>query len=123
MEKTLKQDDALMKSLNLVTINRLICYTDKGMLTLQIRKGDNQYHLCLDSVPVDKQLNKELMELLFPVKPLEVPQVKKEPQITWNGEPIASNSKNAKQLKALDAHRLPKKIGRPVGAKSGKRTE
>lgn len=66
-----------MKTLNLLTINRLICYTDKGMLTLQIRKGDNKYHLCLDSVPVDKELNKTLMDLLFPAPKMEISQVNK----------------------------------------------
>jgi len=78
LNKTLKQDDAIFKALDLKTINRLICTTDKGVLSLQIRKGETNYHLCLDSVPLEKELNRELMVLLFPApKPLEVPQVNK----------------------------------------------
>jgi hypothetical protein len=73
---TIKTDDQIFKALNLLTIDRVICYTDKGLLTLKIRKGDNKYHLCLDSVPLDPILNKELMELLFPIKN-EIPQVDK----------------------------------------------
>lgn len=80
--KTLQQDDAIIKALDLKTINRLICTTDKGTLTLQIRKGEFNYHLCLDSVPLDKETNKKLMSILFPVKVLEVPQVNKEPNKT-----------------------------------------
>lgn len=75
MEKILKQDDLIFKYLNLNTIDRVICNTDKGVLTLKIRKGDSTYHLCLDSVPLDVLQNKEIMDLLFPVK--EIPQVNK----------------------------------------------
>jgi hypothetical protein len=79
MNKTLKQDDALMKSLELKTINRIICITDKGTLSLQIRKGDSKYHLVLDSVPLDKEKNEEIMDLLFKV---EMPMVNKEVTVT-----------------------------------------
>lgn len=79
MDKIIKQDDNVMKILNVSTIQRIICETDKGTLKLQIRKGDKSYHLILDSVPLDNEKNKELMELLFPVKEMEVPQVNKIP--------------------------------------------
>ncbi len=65
-EKTLRQDSKIMETLNVSTINRIICNTDKGYLTLQIRKGENKYHLVLDAVPLLPETNKELMEILFP---------------------------------------------------------
>lgn len=91
MNKTILQDDMLMKKLDVSTINRLICYTDKGILTLQIRKGDNQYHLCLDSVPLEKEVNKEIMELLFPLQTLEAQKVNKE--ITEAQLPVKSKGR------------------------------
>lgn len=110
MNKTLKQDDAIFKTLNLKTINRLICTTDKGILTLQIRKGETHYYLCLDSVPLEKELNKTLMELIFPVAKVEVPQVHKGniSEVTDTG--IAITLKTVKISK--------KKAGRPKGAKN-----
>lgn len=80
MEKTIKTDNQIMSLLKLNTINRLICQTDKGMLTLQIRKEENNYHLLLDSVPLNEDENNELMSMLFPKKQ-EVPQVTTSPII------------------------------------------
>ncbi len=77
MEKIIKQDNEVMKILKVNVIQRVVCHTDKGILTLQIRKGDTKYHLVLDAVPLDKDDNKELMDMLFPAKALEVPQVNK----------------------------------------------
>lgn len=76
--KTIKSDDSIMKLLEVSTINRVICNTNKGVLTLQIRQGDKQYHLVLDAVPLLPDLNKELMAILFPVPiPQTAPQVNK----------------------------------------------
>ncbi len=72
--RTIKQDDAIFKALDLKYVSRLICNTDKGPLELCIRKGDTQHFLTLDSVPLDKDVNKEIMDVLF--KP-EIPQVAK----------------------------------------------
>ncbi len=73
----LQKDKKLISILGLAEIRRIICDTDKGMLKLLIRKGENNYQLVLDSVPLPKDVNKEVMELLFPLKPLDVPQVNK----------------------------------------------
>ncbi len=80
IEKTLKQDDLIMKILapmNVHRINRLICNTDQGALELEIRKGEKDYHFVLGAVPIDKEVSKELMDALFPITKLEVPQVNK----------------------------------------------
>lgn len=98
-DKILKQDDRIMKLLEVSTINRVICHTNKGVLTLQIRKGETNYHLVLDAVPLLPDLNKELMDILFPAKPQEVPQVNKESNL----DPITGTVKLP----------TPKKKGRP----------
>jgi len=71
MDKIKKQDDLVIKALDLKVIRRLICITDKGQLDLVIRKGENNYFLSIDSVPLEKEMNDKLMGILF--KP-EVPQ-------------------------------------------------
>lgn len=112
MNKTLNQDDAIFKALDLKTIDRVICNTDKGVLTLKIRKGDTQYHLCLDSVPLDAKLNKELMDLLFPKKELEVPQVKKGITLEVNypsGDPTSTEKPNVKVIAQTKPRGRPKK--------------
>lgn len=113
ISNTLKQDDALMKNLDIKTIQRLICYTDKGMLCLQIRKGEQNYHLTLDSVPLPKEQNAELMALLFPIPKQEVSQVQKTPQLTIKPS-ITNDIKN--QILKDTPFLAPKKRGRPVGS-------
>lgn len=74
MDKIKKQDDAVMKALDISIIRRLICITNKGQLDLVIRKGENNYFLSIDSVPLEKEINDKLMDILFKV---EIPQVGK----------------------------------------------
>lgn len=76
MDKTISKDNEIMRLLKTSEVRRIICNTGKGILELMLRKGDVKYFLTLDSVPLDKGTNKELMDLLF--KP-EVPTVNKEP--------------------------------------------
>ena len=71
LQDKLKIDDKIMKLLNASTIRRPICLTNKGALELCVRKGESNYFLTLDSVPIEKELNDKLMNILF--KP-EVPQ-------------------------------------------------
>lgn len=114
LNKTIKTDDAIFKAMDLKTISRIICNTDKGFLTLQIRKGETNYYLCLDSVPLEKELNRELMELLFPApKPMEVPQVVKD----------SIKDVGVKTLQDIGSFlsKETKKKGRPKGSKSGKK--
>ena len=65
MDKIKKIDDLVMKILGVETIKRLICITGKGQLELVIRKGENNYFLSIDSVPLGKETNDKLMEILF----------------------------------------------------------
>lgn len=104
MNKTIETDDKIFKCLDLKWIGRLVCTTDRGPLSLQIRKGESTYHLCLDSVPLDKKINDELIALLFPKKELEIPKVNK----------IASE----KPLKVEEIFPTAKPKGRPKGAKN-----
>lgn len=120
IQNSLKTDDAIFKALDLKTINRLICTTDKGVLSLQIRKGETNYHLCLDSVPLSKELNRTLMDLLFPIPKMEVPQVNKSPfePIEVNKEPLSKGVKSVAFPNILD-NPIKKRLGRPKGAKTG----
>lgn len=71
-QEKLKIDDKIMKLLEASTIRRSICKTNKGALELCIVKGGTEYYLTLDSVPVEKELNRELMGILFKS---EIPQI------------------------------------------------
>lgn len=64
---------------NITDIRRLICNTNKGVLELAVRKGEGKYFLTLDSVPLEKEMNDKLMDLLF--KP-EIPTVNKVAEAT-----------------------------------------
>ncbi len=74
MNNNIKKDNELMCILDLSEISRVICNTNKSYLTLKLRKGEKEYWLHLDSVPLSKEDNKEVMELLYP-KVETVPQV------------------------------------------------
>ncbi len=109
--RTLQEDKHIMTLLGVSELSRVIAHTNKGYLTLLLRKNEDKYHLILDSVPLDKETNKELMEMLFPKKELEIPQVNKDmlfpKEPYFKGEPM----KIPLNIKP--------KLGRPKGAKSG----
>lgn len=117
MDKTIKQDDQIMKLLNVSTMNRIICNTDKGYLTLQIRKGERSYGLVLDSVPLNKDDNEELMKILFPSKELEVQQVNKEPTQILHNLKDKTELSTVKEVEKI-INEFPKKKGRPAGSKN-----
>lgn len=130
--KTKKQDFALMSILKVHEISRIICETNMGVLKLRIRKGEQDYRFVLDSVELPKELHKEIYELLYAP---EIPNVgaykhvktftddRNElntegtlvKQLTWNGIPIKSDSKEAKILVDLNPA---KPRGRPAGSKN-----
>ena len=59
-----KQTD--LKTIYLLKINtlkHLIANTNAGPLELCIRKDENEYFFTLDSVPLPKDLNRELLKL------------------------------------------------------------
>jgi len=72
MNNTKRKDFELMRILKVTEVNRYICDTNMGVLKLQLRKGEKDYRFLLDAVPLPKDLNKEVYELLY--KP-EIPQV------------------------------------------------
>lgn len=120
IEKTLKQDDVIMKtlaSMNVDRINRVICNTNQGALELEIRKGETKYHFVLGAVPLSPEMSKELMDLLFPV-----PQMEKPKQVN-KGLPDISKTDTFSPIITENPIRLSeskKKIGRPAGSKTGK---
>ncbi len=80
----IKKDTRLMEILDLSEISRVICNTNKSYLTLKLRKGEKEYWLHLDSVPLSKEDNAEVMNLLYP-KVETVPQVNTIPSHNMNG--------------------------------------
>ncbi len=100
-QQTLKIDDSVIKALSIREIRRLICETDKGKLELCIRKGENNYFLTLDSVPLEADVNKELMTILFPKKEAEVPQVYK-----YNNAPILLSQKDWESIKSFVSDKI-----------------
>lgn len=65
--KTYKKDNEIINLLKVNEISRIICNTDRGQLTLRLRKGETAYRFILDAVELPKDLNKELMEVIYPV--------------------------------------------------------
>lgn len=61
-----KHDTELMKALKVETITYLIAKTNKGELSLNLRFGEHDYFLTLDSVQLDKEKNEEVMAILIP---------------------------------------------------------
>jgi len=61
MDKT--KDLKTLYLLKAHTLKHLICNTNNGPLELCIRKEENEYFFTLDSVPVSKDVNKELLKL------------------------------------------------------------
>lgn len=121
IEKTLKQDDMIMKllsSMNVDRINRVICNTNQGALELEIRKGERDYHFVLGAVPLNKELSKELMNLLYPLPQMEKPRkVDKGDNIPTH---ILHNLEGKTELiKIENMPKVIKRLGRPRGAKTG----
>lgn len=75
MAFTAKSDTKIMEILGVEELRHLIAETNKGSLTLMLRKGETEYHLVLDAVPLNKEDNKDLMQILFPAKEFQIPQV------------------------------------------------
>lgn len=61
MNKT--QDLKTIYLLKIHTLRHLICNTNSGPLELNIRKDEPEYYFTLDSVPISKDINKELLKL------------------------------------------------------------
>lgn len=124
IKEILHKDDQILKVLaphNVDRINRLICNTNQGALELEIRKGEKDYHMVLGAVPLSKEESKELMDLLFSMQKLEVPQVNK----------LILSEKQQKDISEGKAITVPvsssvnvpkpkKKLGRPKGSKDGR---
>jgi galactose-1-phosphate uridylyltransferase len=72
---TIAKDLKIMELLGINEIRHLIAHTNKGELTLMLRKGENRYRFVLDAVPVSEIFNKELMDLLYPEPKAVIPQV------------------------------------------------
>ncbi len=96
--RTYKEDHKLMDLLGLKEISRIICDTNMGTLKLRLRKGETEYRFVLDAVELPKALNKETMELLFPLT-VEVPIPTQTPPINNDLLKVIKTKKNARKSK------------------------
>ena len=86
MAFSVKTDNKIMQLLGVNVIRHNIADTNKGQLTFQLRKGETEYEFVLDAVPVEKELQEELMNVIFPPQQV-IPQVNKTPDIK-KGRPV-----------------------------------
>ena len=68
LDEILKRDKAIMKLLKLDSISHNLAETTKGTLRLVARNYQDFHSLTLDAVPLEKEKNDELLELLYPTK-------------------------------------------------------
>lgn len=66
MNKDLKRDQEVMKKLKVSSMAYLVLRTNMGDVHLNLRFGEDHYFLSLDSVPMEKEKQDEMMALLFP---------------------------------------------------------
>lgn len=125
MAFTVKSDHIVMDALDVTELRHLIAETNKGSLTLMIRKGESSYRLVLDAVPLDDEKNKELMAVLFPVKEREIQQVNKTlTLIAPNGQTETLEVRTIQSSEGIKVNTkgeliVKKKGGRPKGSKNG----
>lgn len=58
-----KNDNEIMRALNVSELRHHFAETNKGNLTAMIRFGENHYTFVLDAVPVEAEANKQLHKL------------------------------------------------------------
>lgn len=77
MNKDLKRDQEVMRKLKVSSMAYLVLRTNMGDVHLNLRKDEDHYFLSLDSVPMEKEKEDEMMALLFPEPIHEVKKVEK----------------------------------------------
>lgn len=65
LEQMAKKDNQIMKALKVSEIRHSIAWTSKGELALMLNFGEdeNKYRYVLDAVPVDNEINGQLLKL------------------------------------------------------------
>ena len=101
-----KQDNKVMEILGTKEIRHAILSTDKGDLSLLIRKGETSYTFVLDAVPVSKETNTELMELLFPTPQPNIPTVNKSMDLSK----IVDDTTHVAYVKETDVKKMHKTV-------------
>jgi len=80
MNKDLKRDQEIMKKLKVSSLAYILLRTNMGDVHLNLRFGEDHYFLSLDSVPMEKEKQDELMAILFPEPIHEVPKLEVKPK-------------------------------------------
>lgn len=55
LQEQLNKDKELMNALKCYSITHILCKTDKGELSLQLKRGDEAYALIHDQIPLTKE--------------------------------------------------------------------
>ena len=61
MNQSIKSDKEIMRILKVEYIARPLMNTSKGLLSLVVRNTEDEYHLTLDAVPLEKETNDLLL--------------------------------------------------------------
>jgi hypothetical protein len=72
-----KIDNLIMEVIKVKELNRIVAKTDKGNLTMKIEKGETDYKFFLDSIPLNKEKNANLLDLFDGVL-YEIPKPEEE---------------------------------------------
>lgn len=62
----IKRDQEIMRKLKVSSMAYLVLRTNMGDVHLNLRAGEDRYFISLDSVPMEKEKEEELMAILFP---------------------------------------------------------
>lgn len=60
----MNKDNAIIRLLGINRLSIFIANTDKGAIEKNLRKGEDTYYYSLDSVPLDKEQEVELLKLI-----------------------------------------------------------
>lgn len=63
LQKKLKTDERIMKLLKVSEIRYHIGTTNLGPIDLMLRYGEQDYHFLLDSTPLEKERNDEMLKI------------------------------------------------------------
>jgi len=64
IKKNIKSDKRLITLLKVESITYPLLKTTKGELSMSLRKNEDEYYFSLDSVELDKELSKEITNVL-----------------------------------------------------------
>ena len=68
----MKEDKELMQLLKVDYIAKPLVNTSKGLLAIVLRNNENKYHITLDAVPLEDELQTQILKLYENIQSKEV---------------------------------------------------